>query len=818
MDQLERIVFQQFRLIIKRIDDSTYVIKKRKDNNKAYCAIVVDSVTRLPLPFTEVFIDNKLQTTTNSEGYFNIEFGQKEELQLSYPGYLSKQIVIDKNVLNKCDTIQLLPEIEVLNEVIITDYLTSGVEKNEDGSVRLSTKKLKILPGLVEPDILTSMQLLPGITSPTEDAAGLYIRGGTPSENLILFDGIKMYQTGHLFNQISAFNPYIIKSTKIYRGGTSVQYGDRISGVIDIKTDDNLHDSLVAGGGFNLAHADFYIKTPLSDKVGILGAFRRSTTDIYNSITINNLTEKAFQNTRGSSTANNVQNVIGTSTLQNNNLYLDTNFKLLWQISPKQTLKLSTLFAENRLNDSSVVNNNDGIGNNNFTDVLKVRNTGIGLNWQKQSGKNLKQIANFYGSFYDQRYNVQATNQLGVFTRNNLNRVKDIGGTYQVQLTTGSSQALHLGYEVVYNKTKYNVDSQTPVLVEEFVSNRKLDGKTFNHTLYSEYILDTPRLYTTLGIRNSYLTNTKSFFVEPRLFTSYALTDQLRITGSAELKNQQINNFSEFQSLDFFSPSLPISDNLWVLANSTDSADGELFNSSLPVLKSAQFTTGVLWNYKGWTLDIEGYYKNIKNIVAINNIPFQLGTSMLEDQDENKPVAGNEDRIGMDLLLKKTFKNYRIWVGYSLNKTSVKFPEVQEQSFANIYDQRHILNLSQTIKIKGFEVALGYHFASGRPFTQLINRKEGEFSDLEIELDPRGLSSSRLSDYHRWDLSGLYRFKATSKINIITGFSIRNIFNRRNTISQEFTSIIEDGEFAGFRSFFNESLRRTPDFVFRISF
>ena len=86
--------------------------------------------------------------------------------------------------------------------------------------------------------MLQSLQLLPGVSSPSENASDLHIRGGTPDQNLVLWDGIKMYHQGHFFGQISAFNPYVTKEINLHRAGTSVQYGDRISGVLDIRTTD----------------------------------------------------------------------------------------------------------------------------------------------------------------------------------------------------------------------------------------------------------------------------------------------------------------------------------------------------------------------------------------------------------------------------------------------------------------------------------------------------------------------------------------------------------------------------------------------------
>ncbi|QMU62845.1 MAG: hypothetical protein GKR88_00210 [Flavobacteriaceae bacterium] len=86
-----------------------------------------------------------------------------------------------------------------LNEILIINYLINGIAKEKKGAVIISLKSLGILPGLTEPDMLQNIQLLPGIKSPNETVSGLHIRRGTPDQNLILFDGIRICNSAHFF-------------------------------------------------------------------------------------------------------------------------------------------------------------------------------------------------------------------------------------------------------------------------------------------------------------------------------------------------------------------------------------------------------------------------------------------------------------------------------------------------------------------------------------------------------------------------------------------------------------------------------------------
>ena len=148
--------------------------------------------------------------------------------------------------------------IQKLEEIVITNYLTSGISKNIDNIITIKPEKFGILPGLIEPDVLQTIQALPGILSADETVSNINVRGGTHDQNLILWDGIKMYQSGHFFGLISAFNPYLTKTINISKNGTSAKYGDGVSSVIDMQNSNALDQKFKAGLGVNLINFDGY--------------------------------------------------------------------------------------------------------------------------------------------------------------------------------------------------------------------------------------------------------------------------------------------------------------------------------------------------------------------------------------------------------------------------------------------------------------------------------------------------------------------------------------------------------------------------------
>ncbi len=801
----------QTSFVLRKVGDKSYILVEHS-TTIPICGVVVDASTSFALSAATITTNKTVTTLTDQQGTFKLRLPPKDAISIAYLGYQTKILGANAFVASRCDTIRLQPETLHLSPVLINDYLTTGIQKNEDAGVTVSTKKLRILPGLVEPDVLQSLQLLPGISSPTEDPAGLYIRGGTPDQNLVLWDDIKIYQTGHFFNQISTFNPYIVKDVKVYRGGTNVRYGDRVSGTIIIHSDDDLTEDLQIGGGVNFTHADLFAKIPLSQHIGLMGAVRRSTTDLYQNINYNNLVQKVFQNTRAEITEDNVSSPFDAATRDDNFSFSDANFKAVWLPNATNSIKLSSIFSQNTLNNRAPIQNLGTTSSLSTEDQYNVKNLGASLNWEKHYPNKAFQKTTVYMSLFDTKYRIDRAiteeDQNLDYTYTQDNVVKDIGVSYALDIPIAKKQLLALGYQYFYNETQYFNEERITGSFEDFLDNNTT-GHNNHHTLYTQYTYKGTALNTYIGLRGSYLSRQERFFIEPRLFSSLALFKNFRLTASAELKNQQINNYSDFGSLSPSIGGLPVADDVLVLSGATVRDDAVF---TIPVLKSSQFTLGTLYTYNGWNFDLEGYYKRLSDITSVTN-PILEFISISESQNDIE--LGTEQRIGLDFLLKKRLHNYRFWLGYSLSKTITRFSNLQDSAFPGNFDQRHIFNISQTLKVKGFEFALGWNYASGRPFTRLIPDANG-FAGKR--LDPNGVNANRIKAYHRLDASVLYRFTIPSKKpwGGMLGVSLRNIYNRNNTIGQGFREVGENDILVD--TFERESLRLTPDVVLRFNF
>ncbi|MEL6809857.1 MAG: TonB-dependent receptor [Bacteroidota bacterium] len=787
----------QNNLSIRKVDAANYLVVKTKEQGIRICGIIKDHTYNEPLEFASIYVPGEQKgTASGQDGRFILDgLNVDDQVEIQFVGHETLRIPVARFVEGECLDIVLLSNPIQLAVVPLREYLTRGFDRNnQDGSVQLKPRRLGILPGLTEPDVLQSLQLLPGISSPLETASGLHVRGGTPDQNLVLWDGIKMYHQGHFFGQISAFNPYITDKVHVYRSGTSSRYGDRISGVIDITSVDEIPHKLQAGAGFNLTQADLYIKAPVTNNFALIASGRRSFADVLETVTYQKLGEKVFQNTKiiegQNSTEENFEEL--SSIFE----FTDFNIKAIWRPTSKDKLAFSTLLLKNNL-DYEV--QTDEL---NTTDQLKVTNNGYSVKWDHTASDALSWSLKGYLSQYDSDFSflereIEVDETEG-FVSQKRNAVGDLGISLQSRYHFSEKTSLLAGYEFSNNRVSYIIDEIEDG--EQEISEDESE-RLSNHAIFAEYQLESESTLLRGGLRVNWLATDSNLLFEPRVYFETRVLDHLRIKASGEIKNQYISQLIEFESND-----IGVGNNIWVLADAAD----------IPVLNNQQLTTGFLFSNNGWNIDLDVFYKRIEGLTT-----FSRGFNNTGNGTEGDYAEGLSDAYGMDILLKKRVGNFRSWISYSLSKTQFNFPELQESQFPGNFDQRHVITLSNTYKWKDLQFSLGWTFASGRPFSQPTGVEtvvdENGFEDVRLVYQDQ--NGERLENYHRLDASVVYDFYLLkgNKYRSRIGISALNLYQRENEIGKEFridededaTQIIERTQFG---------LGFTPNLVFRVSF
>ncbi|WP_299883629.1 TonB-dependent receptor [uncultured Lacinutrix sp.] len=757
-------------------------------------------LTYTNLPLNEVLLD--------LENQFNVKFSFDSQLLKGKSFSLKKktnaledvisEIEIQHNLkFNKASeryyTINKIePSIanyQDLEEVILTEYLTAGIKKQKDGSIKVSPKNLGILPGLTEPDVLQSLQLIPGINSPNETATGLYVRGGTPDQNLVLWDGIKLYNTSHFFGTISVFNPYIINDVKLFTGGTKAKYGNSISSVIDISSQDKVPTKTKAGFGFNMTHADLYLKTSISNKLGIIVSTRRSYTNLINTFTFQNLSDRVFQNTKISE-GNTFFESDPIKVTKDNFKFSDVTAKIIYKLSDKDEIVLSSLLTSNELDYEFLNEEFQDIS----TDKLNVKNSGVSFKWKHQYNDSFSQYLQAYNSQLDLNY--LGTNDFVIDNIDNRFTKKNAVNEYGISLHNDwdmdSKNNLNFGYKLSTNDVSYSF--------EYLFKNENLDGGRFYLKLYDDNVNINNAIYTeyqhkekdkwavNIGIRGNYASLLEVFYVEPRLYYEKFLNSNFKIKASAEQLHQTVSQIEELLSVNF-----GIESDIWVLS------DGNL----TPLLKSQQASIGANYNKNGWNLDFDVYAKKVTGISS-----FKSGFRAFISNGEGEV-------LGLDILLKKKINNYRTWLSYSLMKNDYTFRAIDNgEPFPANFHIVNQFNWSHTYQWNKFDFSLGFNFRTGIPYTKALGLDDNSF----IVYDKT--NGDRLPDYHRLDFSSTYNFNISrnEKWKGKLGLSLFNLYNKTNVLNRTYrTKLTSDGEQV-LREIERKSLGITPNIVFRVNF
>ncbi|MCH2196510.1 TonB-dependent receptor [Kordia sp.] len=307
-------------------------------------------------------------------------------------------------------------QIQELDEVYLTEYIASGISTNRTGQITVKPKNFSILPGVTEPDVLLTIQALPGISSINETVSNINIRGGTNDQNILLWDDIKMYQSGHFFGLISAFNPYFLKKVTVTKNGTSAEYGDGVSGMVQMELDEHVNDSLIAGAGMNLIHVDGFAKVQLNKKMEVQVSTRRAITDLIETPTYAIYFDRIFQDT---DITNNNQETNSTTTTNRDFYFYDMSTKFIYDISKTDNLQFSFLNIFNDLSytENATLNNIPRSVNSGITQ----RNLATGLTYNREWNPAFSSQIQLYTSNYNlEATNYNITNNQRLFQENDL--------------------------------------------------------------------------------------------------------------------------------------------------------------------------------------------------------------------------------------------------------------------------------------------------------------------------------------------------------------------------------------------------------------
>ena len=767
-----------------KLNDRYYTLSK--DNRVNICGVVLDNFAEnTVMGATVEVLGEDVAKITDNNGAFSLEnIPRDASLQIRYLGYVTKYVKVETLLQQGgCPKILLAQYYEQLDEVFVYKYLTSGIIKEKDASITLNTAEFGILPGLIEPDILQTVQALPGIKSIDETVSDINVRGGTNDQNLILWNGIKMYQSGHFFGLISAFNPYQTDKVTIYKNGTPANFGDGVSSVIQMETGNKVPEIFKGGGGFNLISGDIYAEVPVTNKLGVQFSARRSATDFLSTPTYKQFINRAFQDSE--------------ITLQNNNtvddefirdedfFFYDFSGKILYDLNDDHKIRLSAIHIKNNLKfeETNVSANETNIS------LLKQDNISVGGQLQSDWTDRFSTHLNIYYS----KYNLDAQNiydnQVQQLFQNN--QVTENALKFDTNYILTDEFSWNNGYQFI----ETGIANATVINEPDF--NSEIKGVIRTHAPYSQVNYNSPgnKFIGAFGARFNFIENLGTFkklVIEPRINLNFKLANYVRAEVLGEFKSQTTN-----QIIDLEQNFLGIEKRRWILSN----------DETLPVTKSKQGSVGINYEKNNFYVGVEGFYKNVDGI--------STSTQGFQNPYQFSGEIGSYDVKGVELLINKKGDNYSTWLSYAYNKNDYTFDSIVPQSFPNNLDIRHTITFASTYTYKDLKLSIGLNYRTGKPFTEPIEGDEGlDQNYYPPRINFQSPNNSRLPEYFRADASAIYNFQISRTIRANAGLSILNFTNRKNTLNKYYR-VNEDDEIETIENF---SLGITPNVSFRVSF
>jgi ferric enterobactin receptor len=754
---------------------------KLQKNSITISGIVKDKESGETLPFANVFVkDTNIGTTTNEDGFFTL-FNVPSEtstLQVQYIGYKVEILVLNQEIVKNKIIILLIPDDNQLDEVVVSnDPGQQIVKMNKNVSqISLSPKKLASIPNLGEKDIFRAIQLIPGVSGTNESSSGLYVRGGTPDQNLVLLDGFTVYHVDHFYGFFSAFNSGAIKDIQLYKGGFPAEYGGRISSVMDLTGKTGNSNKFSLSAGLSLVSANATLEIPIGDKANLLIAGRRSYTDILKSGLYNIIFD--LYNDSNQTNGNSLPNFNGfqQNQTQPTFYFYDLNTKFSYKPSDKDIISISIYNGEDNLDSSRENQNTFGSGteeriiNSDIEDLLNWGNWGSSFRWARQwSDKLYTNVVGAYSNYFSQRKRINdisiqlidttTTNKSGLIEDNNLNDYTlRIHNEYKIN----SKHSLEFGGQLTKNEVDYNYSLNDSISV----INQK--DKGLIKTLYIQNKWSpTEKLNIIGGIRTTHFDVTNELYYEPRLSGSYQLNNKVKLKGAWGKYYQFVNRIVREDvtqgSRDF-----------WLLANKENS----------PISFSQHLILGTSYEVDDWLFDVEYFEKEMTGLTEFS-LRFQsaLGT----DPNDQLFFEGTGISRGVDFLIQKKVGKYTGWLGYTLSEVVHTFPDLSNSPFYSLNDQRHEFKIVNVLKAGRWDLGATWVYGSGKPYTApnglytitLLDGKETEYVSIG---EKNGL---RIDPYHRLDLSATYNFNLGSGKGEM-GLSIFNLYNKTNTWYNEF--------------------------------
>ncbi len=758
--------------------DLIVIGKKSGESEFATITGIVEDLDNNPIVGSLVYVEElKISDISNASGAYTLSLPiGRHEIQTQSVGFETKfhEVLINGDGYYKVVMEELA---EVLDEIYVIADADINVTSNITGLTKFNLEEAKTIPKVFgENDVVQVALALPGVQSVGEGAAGINVRGGKTDQNLVLFNGVTLYNPFHFFGFFSAFNSDIIGGTDLYKGSIPTEFGGRLSSILDVSMKRGNAQEFSGKVGLSPVTSKLSANVPIfKDKVSLVAGGRATYSDW-------------------------ITNSVNNQTIKNSNpSFFDIASSLNANIGEKHTLEAFGYYSKDRFKLT-------------LDSAFSYSNLGASINWYYQIGEKLS--LNTSATLSQYSFNVENEN-LGVASFSYGFDIQDLYFKSFISLDRPKN-LYSLGIDAkIYD---LNPGFINPLGSESQLAPEKLEeekGREFSFFL-SDNISIFDNLTGSIGLRYSLFSA-----IGPRSINIYednSLRNDASLIETIDYNDGEvIETYSGPEiraSINYLVRSgLSLKANYTMMRQYIHSLSNTVSVSPLDTWKlsdqnfkpqlSRQYSIGVYRNLQGNSLELsaEFYYKDFENIVD-----YKVGADLvLNPLLERDIIQGDGRARGMELLVRKKSGKLTGWIGYTYSRSEQRFiSEFVEETinrgeyFPSNFDKPHDFSLITNYKLnRRFSTSLNVVFSSGRPVTYptakytLSGREVVHFGDR---------NEFRIPNYFRVDF-GINIEPSHRKNNLLYtywSFSIYNLLGRNNAYSVFFRSD-ENGDIQGYQ-------------------
>ena len=707
---------------------------------------------------------------TNEYGFFSLELEEgTTQLQISYLGYQNyeQKISLDKN---KEFVIPLKPSLTLQEIVVIaSDSIPPAVRETTSGTDKINLEQVALLPSLGGgTDVMRLMDMLPGVQTGTDGVGGLHVRGGNADQNLVLLDGVPVYNAGHMAGIFSMFSDMAIQNASLQKDNFDTRYGGRTSSILDIRMREGNRREWHGGVAASIISAKANLEGPIiKDKASFFIAGRRFIWDVLFS---------PFS-----------QQVFDFEGEFLDYEFYDWNFKLNYSLTEKDKFYFSHFQGGDAFKYQDTYNTSSSPGvsrkGGNYVDI-DWKNTINALRWNHIYNQKLFSNTTLTHSSFDFSF-LQADARWEDFSEEleqlqldyNRSKIQDTGLRFDFDYFYSPQHLFKFGSSFTIRQFRAVTEATTeedgriPETYRFLSEKKQIEGifpgeKTNaieNTFFFEDNYTPSKKWQLKAGLYTSFFfVKDKGYLsLEPRLFGKYSLSRNMALEASLSRMSQFLHLIS--------GSNIGLPSDLW--APTTDNIRPQ---------SAWQVSSGFTWDLpKEYHFKMSGYYKILKNMLS--RLPPNIDNPIDVSSWQELVEPGKGSAYGFEWMLEKSIGKTTGWIDYTLSWAWRQFPNIDQGSrFPFKYDRRHYVKAALIHQFsKKFQMGFNWVYGTGNPTTLSEGTAflpNGQSFTINT---PR--NSIRMPEYHRLDLS--FNFVKHKKRGIRTwNISIYNAYNRQNPL------------------------------------